>query len=228
MTNKKAIEYTIYFAGPLFDHKDLLGNAVLAEYIRKSSNGKYRCILPQNLEQSTCESVDVRNQDLSYVMQCDIAIFNFDGPELDSGTVVEFIYAKGLDIPSLVIRSDFRMGGDQDKNGDQWNLMVSHYPRTRSLNINAMEWYQSNLRDSSFDEGIFETINRFYLKFSERIINELDHVISELPILTIDGGHAYEAYRWALKFPGGELSDSKYTPCINALIESKRLKGLIS
>ena len=191
-------EYTIYFAGPLFDHKDLLGNAVLAEYIRKSSNGKYRCILPQNLDQSTCESVDVRNQDLSYVMQCDIAIFNFDGPELDSGTVVEFIYAKGLDIPSLVIRSDFRMGGDQDKNGDQWNLMVSHYPRTRSLNINAMEWYQ------------------------------LDHVISESPILTIDGGHAYEAYRWALKFPGGELSDSKYTPCINALIESKRLKGLIS
>ena len=161
MTKKKAIEYTIYFAGPLFDHKDLLGNAVLAEYIRKSSNGKYRCILPQNLEQSTCESVDVRNQDLSYVMQCDIAIFNFDGPELDSGTVVEFIYAKGLDIPSLVIRSDFRMGGDQDKNGDQWNLMVSHYPRTRSLNINAMEWYQSNSRDSSFNEGIFETINRF-------------------------------------------------------------------
>ena len=46
-------KYTIYFAGALFDHKDLIGNAVLVSYINELSNGKYQCILPQDLEQAT-------------------------------------------------------------------------------------------------------------------------------------------------------------------------------
>ncbi|HAE34107.1 MAG TPA: hypothetical protein DCF86_09670, partial [Dehalococcoidia bacterium] len=110
-------EYTIYFAGALFDHKELIGNAILASYINEISDGKYRCILPQDLEQSTNRAVDIRNQDLSYVLACDLAIFNFDGAELDSGTVVEFLYAKTLDIPSVIIRSDFRGSGDQSREG---------------------------------------------------------------------------------------------------------------
>ncbi|MEZ4657679.1 MAG: hypothetical protein R2911_08915 [Caldilineaceae bacterium] len=42
--------YTIYFAGDLFDHKHLIGNAILASYIESCSNGQYKCIVPQNLE----------------------------------------------------------------------------------------------------------------------------------------------------------------------------------
>ena len=72
-------EYTIYFSGPLFDHKDLIGNALMAEAITETSDGKYRCILPQDLEQFTDRAVDIRNQDLIHVMQCDLSIFNFDG-----------------------------------------------------------------------------------------------------------------------------------------------------
>ena len=30
-------EYTIYFAGALFDHKELIGNAILASYINEIS-----------------------------------------------------------------------------------------------------------------------------------------------------------------------------------------------
>ena len=33
-------EYTIYFAGALFDHKELIGNAILASYINEISDGK--------------------------------------------------------------------------------------------------------------------------------------------------------------------------------------------
>ena len=76
-------EYTIYFAGALFDHKELIGNAILASYINEISDGKYRCILPQDLEQSTNRAVDIRNQDLSYVLACDLAIFNFDGAAIN-------------------------------------------------------------------------------------------------------------------------------------------------
>ena len=88
MTEKSKIEYTVYFAGALFDHKELIGNALLASYIDELSKGKYKCVLPQDLEQTTDRAVAIRNQDLAQVMKCDLAIFNFDGSELDSGTVL--------------------------------------------------------------------------------------------------------------------------------------------
>ena len=118
------MEYTIYFAGELFDHKHLIGNALLAAHIERLANGRYRCVLPQDLEQTDSRAVDIRNQDLIGVATCDVALFNFDGSDLDSGTVVEFVYAKLLDIPAVILRTDFRGGGDQDTDGDAWNLMV--------------------------------------------------------------------------------------------------------
>lgn len=43
--------YDLYFAGPLFTNKDLIGNLYLALALEEASSGKYKCILPQNLEQ---------------------------------------------------------------------------------------------------------------------------------------------------------------------------------
>ena len=93
------MQYTIYFAGPLFDHKILQGNALLASHIENVSQGRYRCVLPQNLEQRGVSSLEIRDQNLRALMQCDLALFNFDGSDLDSGTVAEYMYAKTLDIP---------------------------------------------------------------------------------------------------------------------------------
>ena len=124
--------YTIYFAGQLFDHKHLAGNALLASCIDSDSQGRYRCILPQNLEQRGIGPMGIRDQDLRTVMECDLALFNFDGSELPPGAVVEYMYAKMLDIPAVILRTDFRGGGDQDAEGDPWNLMASFYPRTRT------------------------------------------------------------------------------------------------
>ena len=134
--------FSVYFAGDLFDHKHLIGNALLAEAIERHSDGRYTCVTPQDLEQSTGRAADIRNQDLKQVMACDLGLFNFDGADLDSGTVVEFMMAKFLDIPAVVLRSDFRSSGDQDKDGDDWNLMCSFYPRVRQVRFNAMAWYQ--------------------------------------------------------------------------------------
>ena len=219
-------EYTIYFAGALFDHKELIGNAILASYINKFSKEKYRCILPQDLEQSTNRAVDIRNQDLNCVLACDLAIFNFDGTELDSGTVVEFLYAKTLDIPALIIRSDFRGSGDQNREGDQWNLMASFYPRTRKLEFNAMEWYQKEIKALSEDQTIFDTADRLYKKIAASVITELDIVIKDPPLLSTDQEQAFSLYRWASVFPGNGLQG--IVPNIGDIIISKKNKGLIN
>jgi hypothetical protein len=35
-------------------------------------------------------------------------LFLYNGTELDSGTVVEFMFSKFADIPSVIVRTDFR------------------------------------------------------------------------------------------------------------------------
>ena len=80
------------------------------------------------------------------MMSCDVGLFHYDGPELDSGTVVEFMFAKFADLPAVLLRTDFRHGGDQVGGGDPWNLMTSFFPRTRSVVLNAMELYHAGLQ----------------------------------------------------------------------------------
>ena len=219
----------IYFAGELFDHKDLIGNALLASQIERISKGRYQCILPQDLEQATERAVNIRNQDLKQVIQCDLAIFNFDGTDLDSGTVVEFMLAKFLDIPSVIIRSDFRSSGDQGKVGDDWNLMCSFYPRTQLVQFNAMELYQNAMRDS---RSLDEAMDRLYSRIASLLIESLDSVRSLTPVFEGDKSQLEELYRWALTFPGGGLedlrSDSSFVgQIVAAKLEKKIYEGSI-
>src|SRR3954471_3430567 len=128
MKEKSKRSYTVYFAGELFSLKHLIGNAWLAEAIYEKSHGKYRCLLPQDLIPPGRTGRSIRDQDLRALIACDLALFNYDGPDLDSGTVVEFMYAKFADIPSVLLRSDIRNAGDF--RNEPWNLMSSYYPRT--------------------------------------------------------------------------------------------------
>lgn len=222
-------EYTIYFAGELFDHKHLLGNALLAERIESLSNGLYRCVLPQDLEQTDSRAVDIRNQDLIGVATCDMALFNFDGSDLDSGTVVEFVYAKLLDIPSVILRTDFRGGGDQDAEGDAWNLMASFYPRTRNVALNAMASYQQVRRASN---SASEASARYCDKIAGIVIEALDAVRAEAPQLGFAPDGVEQLYRWALSFPGSGLAermagDSSLDDAIHRLVRGKMEKGLL-
>ncbi len=133
--------YTVYFGSELFSLKHLIGNAYLAEAISEKSHGKYLCVLPQNLEQRRTTAQSIRDADIRALLSCDLALFNYDGTELDSGTVVEFMFAKFADIPAVILRSDFRHGGDQI--GDPWNLMSSFYPRTATVVLNSIGLYKS-------------------------------------------------------------------------------------
>jgi len=113
-----SMQKTLYFAGELFSQKHLIGNALLAHAIYEESQKQYLPILPQDLEFRDTSPKAIRDQDLLSLIQCDLALFHFDGPELDSGTVVEFMYAKFADIPAVILRTDFREGGDQAGAGD--------------------------------------------------------------------------------------------------------------
>ena len=221
--------YTIYFAGQLFDHKHLAGNALLASYIDGGSQGRYQCILPQDLEQRGIGPMGIRDQDLRAVMECDLSLLNFDGAEIPVGAVVEYIYAKTLDIPTVILRTDFRGGGDQDAEGDPWNLMVSFYPRTRILHLDGMRWYQESLAQGG---DATEVAARYQRRIATEVIRLLDEVRDTASIL--EGGRqgAERTYRWALRLAGGELAslvsgDGSLDNYVSEIVSRKIAKGLL-
>ncbi|KAI6817330.1 hypothetical protein KC332_g10398 [Hortaea werneckii] len=151
--------YTYYHAGPLFSIADLHTNTLLARAIAHHSHGRFVPILPQDLEQrGDVTPQGIRDKDLRALLSCDLALFTYDGAELDSGTVVEFMMAKFADVPAVILRSDFRGGGDQQQSSQQqqedgkvadagqpWNLMSSFWPRTEAVVVDAMLEYKRAL-----------------------------------------------------------------------------------
>ena len=188
----------IYFAGDLFDHKDLVGNVLLGSYIDKESNGRYKCVLPQDQETASNRAEDIRNEDLKQVLECDVALFNFDGTELDSGTVVEYMYAKFLDKPAVILRTDFRASGDQE-GGDPWNLMCSFYPRTKVVKLNGMNEYHRARTSAS---SASELIEGLYSDLALKITSAFDEVCSEESVFDQTGVDRGEIEKWARIFPG--------------------------
>ena len=195
---------------------------LLAEAIERESSGRYVCVLPQHLEQSTSRSIDIRNNDLSKIVSADLILVNFDGTELDSGTVIEFLFAKALDIPAVILRSDFRSAGDQER-GAPWNLMCSGYPRTGKLTLNAMAWYQEEWRKGG---GTAAVLERFYINLSKAIITEFDNVYNE-PSLIDNQQMLHNIYEWGLRFPGNRFSDLFTEHELKSLLKKKQKKALL-
>jgi len=61
----------LYFAGGMFTNKDLIGNMFLAASIDKMSNGRYQCILPQDLPQVGTTAEGIKDSDLTNVRDTD-------------------------------------------------------------------------------------------------------------------------------------------------------------
>jgi hypothetical protein len=99
--------------------------------------------LPQDFEPRGSTPRAIRDQDIRALIACDLALFNFDGSELDSGTVIEFMFAKFADIPCVILRSDLRKAGD---GSDPWNLMASFYPRTVNVVVPSLLSYKAILK----------------------------------------------------------------------------------
>ena len=217
-------QFTIYFGGSLFNHKDLTGNALLAEYIEKSSDNQYQCFLPQNVEQHQTTALAIRNQDLAKIIECDLGLFHFDGTELDAGVVVEFMLAKFLDIPAVILRSDFRTCGEREIGGEDWNFMCSFYPRTRVVKFNSIQSYQEAVEKS---QTLNETFDMYYDSIARKVIESLDAVRMEPSLLQGNQKRLKTLYQWALEFPGGGIE--KLMPgnsFVDQIVADKIRKGL--
>jgi len=210
--------FLVYFAGELFTSKNLMGNAALADAIAKVSSHKFSCVLPQTLEDRETTARAIRDKDIVTLLGCELALFNFDGPELDSGTVAEFMLAKFADIPCLLLRTDFRRGGDHGE--DQWNLMLSFYPRTRSLFINSMEIYKTALSAGS---DPMQAAQQMIDQIAAAAVKELYQLTRQAP--TISDELAEPVYRWLTKMPG--LNSFKNEEKVMDAFAKKQANGLL-
>jgi nucleoside 2-deoxyribosyltransferase len=210
--------FLVYFAGELFSSKHLVGNAALADAIAKASDMNFVCTLPQALEDRGLSAHDIRDQDFVTLIESDLAIFNFDGPELDSGTVAEFLFAKFADIPCLLLRTDFRRGGDQGD--DPWNLMISFYPRTKTLCLNSMELYKKAL---SLGMSPVQAGQSLVEQVAVEAIKELK-LLSQSPP-TLSNELVEPVFRWMSKMPGFNSASSSGK--VMAALAEKKAKRLL-
>ncbi len=187
----------IYFAGELFDHKHLAGNALLAAAI-EAAEPNYECVLPQLMEQPEMRAESIRNHDLLQVLSCDLALFNFDGTELDSGTVVEFMYAKFLDKPCVILRSDFRAGGDQE-DGDPWNLMCSFYPRTETVLVNGMAAYHDAMATPG---DLHQKLGAMHDGLAQQVVDAFAKACQQPSTIAEAGVDPAQIQKWAQAFAG--------------------------
>ena len=192
---------SVYFAGELFNAKHLSGNAGLAVAIQRRSSGQFVCLLPQTMESREEGAHFIRDEDLEHLICSEIAIFNFDGSEIDSGTVVEFMVAKFADIPALLLRTDFRRGGDQGN--DPWNLMLSFYPRTETCCIDSMSLYKTALSQGLDPSGAADWMLN---QIAAQIVKELEELAQLKPILPSELTNS--VHDWLVQFPGFRSPES--------------------
>lgn len=204
----------IYFAGGLFDHKELAGNMLLAKKIEQLSAGRYQVMLPQDFESAQTDATSVRNNDYKLLMACDLIVANFDGVELDSGTVAEFCCAKMLDLPAVLFRTDFRNGVERPGAVVPWNLMISAYPRTVNLIINGMDELVRHDRD----------LEKYHSSIAEQIIAAMDEVVAMQSLLPKEDLLSH--YKRTLQLLGGGMSGLFTDEELQALIAEKVQNGI--
>lgn len=146
--------YQAYLAGGLFSQHDLASNVTMKEAVWRLSHGRFEVVLPQSKELRQLDRQDLaahlRNLDLLELIRADILIARFDGAEIDAGTVLEFMLAKMLGKPSVIIRTDSRHLGSNGLD-DPYNLMLKGWPRTVVVHTDSLIDYVQMMAASPED-----------------------------------------------------------------------------
>jgi hypothetical protein len=136
------------------------------------------------------------------------------------------MYAKTLDIPAVILRTDFRQGGDQEPEGNPWNIMVSFYPRTFALHLDAMQRYTDALSEGGSAQEVSARIQQ---RIATEVVGLLDTVREETPVLQGGKAAAQGIYSWALQLAGGSLADlASDARIVRRVVERKIEMGLLS
>jgi len=198
----------VYWAGALFDLKDLIGNRMLADAFDRQAAGRWRTVLPQECAANGAKPDSIRDSDLEMLFTSDAVVANFDGADLDSGTVVEFCFAKFLDLPVVLLRTDFRNGNDAATCPDPWNLMCSGFPRTGVVLYNAMK-KAARLDFASMADSL-----------AAQIVQALDRCAAVPPVANSTEA-AFAAFRHAVHSAGGTMPERFPDDRIRAVIEAR-------
>ncbi len=101
----------LYLAGPLFTQAERAWNANLATSI---AEGGHSVFLPQDAVKAitSLDADAIFRIDIDGVRSADAVVAILDGADADSGTSFECGLAFALGIPLVLIRTDFRGGGD--------------------------------------------------------------------------------------------------------------------
>ena len=73
--------------------------ALLAVAVEEDVSVCYKVILPQNIEDPGKRDVAARDKNIETFIACDAIACVFNGTEIDSGAVVEYMLVKFLDMP---------------------------------------------------------------------------------------------------------------------------------
>jgi len=183
--------YRIYSAGGLFIQDELATNVMLKEAVWRLSNGKFQVFLPQSREVQELDRPDIeahiRNTDLLEVVKADIILARFDGLELDSGTVLEYVMAKFLGKPAVILRCDFRRVVFIGTNGP-FNSMAKNWPRSVEIQLHSYQIWgellakeRQGLDNSDTLQGLMKaelgTLQKSVDEVAKQVIAALEAVI---------------------------------------------------
>jgi nucleoside 2-deoxyribosyltransferase len=101
----------LYFAGPLFTQAERAWNTLMAAELSAAGHSVF---LPQVEVKAiaTLEADAIFRVDVDGVRGADALVAILDGADADSGTCFECGIAYALGIPIVLVRTDFRGGGD--------------------------------------------------------------------------------------------------------------------
>ena len=220
----------------------------LSGLIHSISSSKFTPILPQDLEARSTHPHHIRDQDIRALLSCDLALFTYDGAELDAGTVVEYMVAKMADIPAVILRTDIRGGGDQgvgsgsggdaggaglvsqEGMGDSWNLMSSFWPRTRCVVVDSMVGYKRGLQralaEGADGKGNVRAGQAVIEETARMCVSALEEVVGREVRLRKDLREG--VYEWLALMPGlREGTDEENIKEMKDVLKGKVERGLL-
>jgi nucleoside 2-deoxyribosyltransferase len=231
--------YRVYTAGGIFTQHDLTTNVYIKESIWRQSNGKFELVLPQSKEMRDLDRPDlavyIRNADLSNVLLADIILARFDGLELDAGTVVEFMFAKFLAKPVVILRCDSRRLGEENLD-EPYNLMVKNWPRTVEVHFDSLYEFSRVLSEESEKVGNVDTFQAAIKAELKTVMQGIDETAQKIirgleAVLEIKSPYPHEyqeiVYKVARYSPGSGFDQLIPEEDLDRLLERFRESGTL-
>jgi len=215
----------IYFAGRRVGHLALMGNAMLAEAISDLSDRRFCCVLPQNFPVSQKCAKSVCDENLQTLLECDLALFVCEQPELDAQSMMEFATAKFADMPCVVLQTAAQ--------SEDWKPLVSFFPRTEIEALDAAAIYEglftefpmTDAEDVLIEERSSEVARTMVRVIAQAVVDAFDRVLEQSS--TMDPEDASAIFHWLGTFSSPTANIEQGQRAMQAAMTRKRGNGML-